>query len=64
MFRIIIKQNSDQFCFLHDSLATGLQSEGCQPTMHKMKHGVQEGNTRTSIYIYNIPFTFPFLYML
>lgn len=69
MFRIFMKQNSDQFCFLHDnlesfSLPTGLQSEGCEPRVSKMKHGTQEANTRMSAYIYIIPFTFPFLQIL
>lgn len=69
MFRIYIKQDSDQFHFLHKNLesfplSTGLQSEGCEPRVWKMKHGMQEENTRMSIYIYIIPFTFPFLYIL
>lgn len=65
MFRIFIKQNSDQFYFLQSfSLPTGLQSERCEPRVHKMKHGTQGANTRMSAYIYIIPFIFPFLQVL
>ena len=58
MHRTFIKQNSDQFESFPSP--TGLPSEGREPRMCKIKHGVQKENTRMSIYIYITSSTFPF----
>lgn len=58
MCRIFIKQNSDQFESF--PLPIGLPSEGCEPRVCKIKLEEQKENTRMSIYIYIISFTFPF----
>ena len=69
MFGIFIKQNSDQFHFLNENLEsfplpTELQSEGCEPGMCKMKHGIQEENTGISMFIYIILLHFFFCIFL